>query len=169
MAKNIVLTGFMGVGKSTIGRRAAKRLGRRFVDTDEEIEKKFHKTISEIFAQEGETAFRRYEQELVAELAAQNGLIIATGGGVVKSAENRRLLRQNGFLVYLDADVDKIISNVGNTDKRPLLRGKNREQILALMKERAPLYQDHDCRIDTSALGLPQCVDEIIKLDKMLK
>ena len=107
MRKNIVLIGFMGTGKTAVGRRLARRLKRKFVDTDAEIEKITGKTIAQIFARDGATRFRSEEALLVKKLAPKEGLVISTGGGLVLNPENVRLLRENGIFVALAADPDK--------------------------------------------------------------
>lgn len=101
--KNIALIGYMGTGKTTIGKRLARRLGLSFVDTDAYIEKQQGKSISRIFEQEGEPAFRRMEESVLAALAEEENLLISTGGGIVLSEQNRKLLKERTFLVTLTA------------------------------------------------------------------
>lgn len=105
---NIVLIGMPGCGKSTVGRRLAHALGRRFVDTDEEIKKAAQKSIADIFAEDGEEMFRIWETRILAELGKQSGLVIATGGGCVTRAENYPLLHQNGSIYWLQRDIEKL-------------------------------------------------------------
>ena len=129
MSRNLILCGFMGSGKTTVGRRLAKMLERPFLDIDAYIEEKQGMTITDIFAQQGEEAFRRMEREACAELAAQDGLIIGCGGGTVLREENARLLKQNGIILLLDVPL-------------PLLQKLNRAKVISdLYKERIPLYR----------------------------
>jgi len=141
MKKNIVLIGFMGVGKSTLGRRLAKRLGYKFIDTDSAIEEITGKTVEQIFRIDGETRFRSEEKLLVRKLAGQSGLVIATGGGMVLAPESVALLQQNGVLILLRADHEVILQRVKNKKHRPLLsKGDLFENIVRLSKERESIY-----------------------------
>ena len=108
MEKNIVLIGFMGTGKTAVGTRLARRLGREFVDTDNEIEQITGMTIRDIFYKEGEIRFRSEEALIVKRLAERTGLVIATGGGVI-NPDNLHLLKQNGILICLEADPEDIL------------------------------------------------------------
>jgi shikimate kinase len=140
----VVLTGFMGTGKSTVGRALAELLGREFVDTDRIIEQR-HGPIPAIFAEQGEGAFRRYERDVAAELADRDGLVIATGGRLMVDAVNARRLGETGDVVCLDASLDTILERVdvdGAGDTRPLLRGDDvRERVAALLAERTEAYE----------------------------
>src|SRR5688572_15249289 len=107
--RNIILTGFMGTGKSTVGRRLARRLGWTFVDTDELIEQREGRSIPDIFAQDGEPAFRDLETELARDLANSKNQVIATGGGMVLREENLRALEQAGAVVLLEAGIEEIL------------------------------------------------------------
>ena len=120
-SKNIVITGFMGTGKSTVGQMLAARLGRRFVDMDVILSARAGKAISAIFAEEGEAVFRSAEATLCAELAQERGLVISTGGGALVSAENRDALGASGVLVCLNASADEILRRLAATADRPLL------------------------------------------------
>ena len=160
---NIVLTGFMGVGKSTTGKILAQKLKLNFVDTDEEIEKIYNMTIPEIFAKYGETKFREYETEVIKKVSEKDGCLISCGGGVVKSETNMNYLKQSGKIVNLYASVDKIIKNIDNDANRPLIFGKSKDEIANLMNEREKFYKNCHIRIDVTDLSPEQAADEIIK------
>jgi shikimate kinase len=139
----IFLVGMMGSGKSTVGRRLASTLGRPFIDSDKEIEQRCGVTVATIFEVEGEAGFRRREAALVDELSARPGLVLATGGGAVLLEENRRHLRERGFVVYLCASVSELWHRLRHDKVRPLLRTPNpRQRIAELVTERDPLYRD---------------------------
>lgn len=161
--KNIVLTGFMGVGKSTTGRIVAKKLGVQLLDTDEEIEKSCKMTISEIFAKYGEEKFREIETKVIKSLSEKRGCVISCGGGVVKSKTNMDYLKRYGKIVNLYASVDKIIQNIGDDTNRPLIYGKNRNEIEKLMQDREEFYKNCDLRIDVTMLSPDEAAEEIIK------
>ncbi len=131
--RNIVLVGMPSCGKSSVGLALATSLSRPFADTDKEIEKMRGASIPEIFAREGEEAFRLYEEEAIAELSKKHGIVIATGGGAIKRARNCLNLKENGVIVYLKRDLASL-----SDEGRPLSQGGNIER---LYKERAPLYE----------------------------
>ncbi|MFZ1466348.1 MAG: shikimate kinase, partial [Anaerolineae bacterium] len=140
-SRNIVLTGFMGTGKSSVGRYVAARLRRPFVDMDALIEERQGQTVAAIFAVEGETTFRRYESDMVHELTAQTGLVIATGGGALVNPANREALLATGAVICLQADADEVLRRVGSNGTRPLLNVENpRQHIEHLLTQRAPAY-----------------------------
>src|SRR3990172_13053163 len=119
--KNLVLTGFMGTGKSAVGRRVARRLRMRFVDMDEVLEERAGMSISRSFAERGEDAFREMESALAAELGAREGVVIATGGGAMLREQNRTTLGRNGIIVCLGCDAETVLRRLGRNDDRPLL------------------------------------------------
>ncbi len=138
---NIVLIGFMGTGKSSIGRRIAQRLGYRFADTDQLVAQKAGCSISDIFEARGEESFRDAESAALASLREAGRHVIATGGGIVDRAANTELLRAMGFVVWFSASEEVILERVSRNDKRPLLRGGDpRETIRRLLERRAPAY-----------------------------
>ncbi|MBZ0248342.1 MAG: shikimate kinase [Burkholderiales bacterium] len=140
---NVFLVGMMGAGKSTVGRALARRLGREFVDCDREIVERTGVPIATIFEIEGEAGFRRRESAVLAELAGRPGAVIATGGGAVLAAENRRLMREHGTVVYLHADLDHLHERTRHDSARPLLAtGDRRETLAALLAARDPLYRE---------------------------
>jgi shikimate kinase len=154
----------MGTGKTTIGRRLAGRLGRPFIDTDAAIEEITGKTIPQIFARDGVIRFRSEEALLVKKLACREGLVIATGGGVVLNPENVRLLKENGVLIAFTAEPEVICQRVKNLKDRPLLgKGDQREAIDRLLKERDGVYDIAAHTINTGCCSQEQAVDEIIR------
>jgi shikimate kinase len=142
--RNIVLTGFMGTGKSTVGRLLAERLGYEFVDTDQLIEER-HGAIADIFRTRGEDAFRRIERDLAAELATRDRLVISTGGRLMLDPHNAASLGRHGRVFCLVATADEILARVtrdGSSRERPLLAGPDtRQRIVDLLAERAPAYR----------------------------
>ncbi|MFN8444208.1 MAG: 3-dehydroquinate synthase [Caldilineaceae bacterium] len=161
--KNIVLTGFMGTGKSTIGSLLAQRLNRRFVDMDSELEASFGKPIARVFAEEGEAAFRTAESKLCADLAREQGLVISTGGGALVNAQNRATLAEMGILLCLNASADEILRRVAHYEDRPLLAGSyddKRTKIKNLLRQRRPAYSAILHQIETTG----RTPDEILAL-----
>jgi len=154
--------GFMGTGKSEVGRRLAQRLGRAFVDTDRLVEKRAGKRIATIFAEDGEPAFRTLERAAVAEAAGRGGPVVAVGGGAVLDPENVRCLRAAGVLVYLTARPEIIMGRVGDGSNRPLLQGDPRAAVARLLAERGPVYAAAaDITVDTSGRTAGEVVGEI--------
>lgn len=156
---NIVITGFMGTGKTTVGRRLAELIGRPFVDADSEIVGRAGKTIPQIFAEDGESAFRALERQLCAELAAQTGLVIATGGGMLVDKSNLALMLASGFVVCLDASPKTIIARLGETDDRPLAK-----QWAALLEQRRGAYAAIPTHVNTTKKLPDEIAQEIIAL-----
>lgn len=139
----VFLIGPMGSGKTTIGRQVAEHLQLKFIDCDNELEKRTGADINLIFDIEGETGFRVRENRLLDELTQQSGILLATGGGVVVLEENRKILGDRGFIVYLEASVDKQMKRLTRDKKRPLLPGDDRRQGLEkLAKKRDPYYRE---------------------------
>lgn len=164
MKKNIVLTGFMGSGKSSVGMRLAERMNRKFLDMDKEIEKVCGMTISDLFRRYGELRFRSEEKLMARKLADQSDLIIATGGGVVLERENIEALRRNGIIISLEARPEDIFQRVSRKKgTRPLLK-KNLtiNDIVEMLESRKELYQQADLIIGTSDKNIDEVVDEII-------
>lgn len=154
--RSLVLVGFMGSGKSTVGRELQSRLGYPLVDMDQVIEERAGKPISAIFADDGEPCFRDMESALLRELASDTSTrrIISTGGGVVGRAENRTLLREIGYVVWLKAPAEEILNRTSKNKSRPLLQTENPiDRILELMTGRNPLYDETShLTIDTNNL-----------------
>lgn len=160
---NIILMGFMGTGKSTVGKRLARILGWSFMDTDAEIERLTGLSVSEIFRRHGETRFRSEERLLVKRLKERENCVIATGGGTVLDPQNLEELAQSGVMITLYAPVDEIYERIGYRNDRPLLRGE-REEVEKLWAERQPFYRQADYIIDTTDMGIDEVVQEIIQL-----
>ncbi|NWG17366.1 MAG: shikimate kinase [Chloroflexi bacterium] len=159
--RNIVLTGFMGTGKTTVGQMVAEHLGRPFVDTDAEIVRQAGKSIAEIFATDGEPAFRHVERRLCRFLAAQGGLVIATGGGMLVDAGNRDVMLASGIVVCLTAHPDTILARLqDDPTERPLLRGDWR----ALMEQRRAAYAAIPCQVETTGKTPEQVAREVLAL-----
>jgi shikimate kinase len=144
MAKgNIFLVGMMGAGKTTLGRALAQRLGREFVDSDRILVERTGVPVATIFEIEGEEGFRRRESAVLAELALRDGLVVATGGGAVLSAENRQLLRARGTVIYLRARLESLWERTRQDTTRPLLATADPRATLAeLLEKREPLYRE---------------------------
>lgn len=164
MQQNIFLVGLMGSGKTTVGRLLAKRLGMRFVDSDQEIEARTGATISWIFEIEGEDSFRRREVETIKDLTSQKGIILATGGGAVVHPENRKNLKARGTVIYLRATVNNILQRTMHDKSRPLLQTENRRQkIEELAKQREKFYSEvADIIIDTGRPNVHAMVQTIM-------
>ena len=156
----IFLTGFMGVGKSKVGLSLARRMERLFIDTDQMVELRAGKSISAIFADEGEEYFRRVEHECIIETCDRADVVVALGGGAITRAENVAALRSSGVLVCLEADIDTIFARVDRRDDRPLLSGlgpvEKRARIENMMRERAPFYDQAHIKLRTSEAQAPE-------------
>ena len=158
----VFLTGFMGTGKSTVGRALARRLGTRFVDSDAEIERRERMSVAQIFAERGEAEFRRAEANVLAELAAGDA-VVALGGGAIVADDNYATLHRSGPIVCLCASVDEIVRRVGRDGRRPLLAGENREaRIRELLAARREAYARADVQIDTTGVDVNAVVDRIV-------
>ena len=141
MKKNIVLCGFMGSGKSTIGKLTAEKLGARFIDTDAYIEKRENMTISEIFKVHGEEYFRNLELEVCNELSEMTKTVISTGGGTMLRDENVKALKKNGIVFLLNVSPNVVLTRLNNDTSRPLLmRPDKKKAVTELLSNRLPLY-----------------------------
>lgn len=161
--RNVVLTGFMGTGKSSVGRLLADRLGFRYRDLDALIVAEEGISINEIFARHGESHFRALETEAVRRMAREDRCVLSTGGGAVISPENRGLLWESGVVVNLTASVDEVCRRLREDADRPLLKDdRSGERIAAMMAEREQFYGDAELRIDTTGKSVEDVVAEII-------
>lgn len=162
--KNIYLVGFMGTGKSAVGRELAKKKKWHFVDLDELIEFKEKRAITDIFAQEGEPYFRRIEKKTLKEVAKEKGFVVACGGGIVVNEENIKIMQDSGAIICLKATPSAILKRVSGQTHRPLLNVKDpKKRIELLLKLRSPYYAKADKSIDTSKLSVKEVVGKISK------
>lgn len=163
LSANIVLVGFMGTGKSAVGRVIAQKLEFHFIDTDDVIEQTSKAKISDIFAEHGEDYFRDLESQAVKSVALMKNQVVATGGGVVLRSSNIDLLRTGGPIFCLNATPKAIWDRVRNSRSRPLLCGPEPlKKIETLLDKRAPYYALADHQIETTGVSVDRVADEII-------
>ncbi len=154
----------MGVGKSALGRRVAKELGFRFLDSDDCIEKKVGKKIPQIFESEGEARFRQYEREFIESGHPSEGCVVSCGGGLVVQEGMKELLKQKGIVICLFASVESIIERTRRNRNRPLLNVENpAERIRQLLEEREPIYMDSGACITTDGRTIPEVVGHMMR------
>lgn len=159
MSTNIYLVGMMGAGKTTVGRQLARRLGWRFFDVDHEVEARAGVPIPTIFELEGEAGFRKRESAVIEDLAREQGLVIATGGGAVMNADNRATLAKSGFVAYLNVPVQVLFERTRRDRNRPLLQVDDpRARIASLHTLRDPLYREIADIVIDSGRGSPAAV-----------
>lgn len=158
----IVLVGFMGAGKSAVGRRLAGRLKFRFVDLDHRIEERAWKKIAELFREQGEAAFRALEREEAGAVSGLEDVVVAAGGGAFVVPATRELLRKGALTVWLQCDLETTLRRVRAGGSRPL--AGNREIMRALLAEREPSYRQADVTVDTSRRKPREVVDRIVEL-----
>jgi len=170
-SENIYLVGLMGAGKTTIGRQLAKNLGLPFYDSDKAIEESTGVDIPTIFEFEGENGFRDREQKMLQQLTELKGIVLATGGGAILREENRKLLKENGIVIYLQCSIDRIMERTRRDTQRPLLKTANpKERIEQLYKEREPLYLNcADLVVDTGIMQSKAAVNYILEEYKSIK
>jgi len=162
--RSIVLVGLMGVGKSTVGRRLAKRLGLEFVDSDHEIEQAAGYTISEIFDRFGEPSFRDGERRVIARLVHGEPKVIATGGGAFMDPETRALILQDCIVVWLDAEIPLLAERVSRRDTRPLVKDKDAKAVLTeLAAKRNPIYAQAHIHVRSDSNPHDDAVERIIR------
>lgn len=161
--RSIVLVGLMGAGKSTVGRRLARRLGLEFVDADDAIEEAAGMSVAEIFARYGESHFREGERRVIARLVGGRAKVIATGGGAFVDPETRRTILSDAIAVWLDADIETLVSRVSRRDHRPLLVGKDAATVLReLAEKRRPFYAEAPIRVVSQPAPHSITVDAIL-------
>ena len=168
MKRNLVLIGFMGTGKTAVGKRLGELASRPFHDMDTELEARAGKSIADIFADDGEPAFRAMESALAAEWRARlSGCVIACGGGVVLNPANIEVLGANGVLVCLNASVEEILSRTASSSDRPLLETPEKEQrVRALLDERKALYAAIPHQVATTGRSVEQVMAEVLGIWK---
>ncbi|WP_310732505.1 shikimate kinase [Paenibacillus sp. 1011MAR3C5] len=159
----VVLIGFMGTGKSSVSRLLAEKLAWSCADSDAEVERAEGRSISDIFAEDGEQAFRDMESHELSKLLKQHShTVIATGGGAVLREDNRSAMLQHGFVVALSADPEQIIARVLLDKSRPLLEGAVRERVYGLLETRKGAYDFAHLTVDTTELSVEEVVDCIV-------
>ena len=162
--RSVVLVGLMGSGKSTIGRRLAQRLGMRFADADDEIERAADMTISDIFARFGEAHFRDGERRVIARLLAEKPMVLATGGGAFINEETRALILRDSLCIWLDADIATLVERVGRRSHRPLLRNRDPGEVLReLAAVRNPIYAEAHLRVSSASTPHDHTVRAILE------
>ena len=161
----IILTGFMGTGKTAVGQALAQKLKYDFLDTDLMVEAETGKSITEIFEKEGETVFRDHERKMVKRALEKDNVVVATGGGAVLDEQNLSLAKEKGVLIALSAPPDVILERIKNLQTRPLLKERSQwETIQNLLSRRSPYYRKADFIIETAGRKIDETVDEILKI-----
>ena len=168
MARNIILVGPMGAGKTTIGKQLAQQLGREFYDCDRVIEEHTGADIPLIFELEGEQGFRKREKNMLLELTQKEDIVLATGGGAVLDPENRKQLTKSGFVIYLNAPLSQLINRTSKDKNRPLLQTADpRKKLEEIMAVRDPLYREvADAIIETDGSPVRNVVKKLVTLAK---
>ena len=162
---NIYLVGFMGTGKSVVGRELAKKYKRQFIDLDELIEMKEKRRICDIFVKDGEPYFRRIEKKALRGVAVEKKLIVSCGGGIVIDKENIQLMKKTGLIICLTATPQVILKRVSGCKHRPKLNvAQPKKQIEFLLKLRFPYYAQADETINTSRISVKEVVGRVLKL-----
>lgn len=158
------LVGFMGTGKTAVGREVAKKLNQQFLDLDSLIEEKEKRQISQIFSQDGEAYFRNAEKQALKEISTRRNLVASCGGGIVLDKENIQIMKKTGVLICLSSRVEVILARTRGYRYRPLLNVDNPEKrIEELLKIRAPFYAQADYTIDTSNLAISSVVSKVLE------
>jgi shikimate kinase len=161
---NLYLVGFMGVGKSAIGRRVADELGMRFIDSDQVIEQEQGQKIPEIFASAGESYFRKLERQFVENGHPENGCVVSCGGGLVVQPGMKELLKSKGIVICLFASAETIIERTSRNKNRPLLNVVDpAAKVRALLAEREPIYMDSGACITTEGRTIPEVVHHMVR------
>ncbi|PFJ12606.1 shikimate kinase [Bacillus cereus] len=158
--KSIYITGYMGAGKTTIGKALSEELHMDVVDTDQKIEETQEKAIRHIFAEEGEMVFRDYESEMLRSLPIYN-VIITTGGGIIERAENRKWMKENGTVVYLYCDPYVIAERLHEDTTRPLFQKEDIDTFVTKFESRRAYYEEADIHIDTTNKSVEQIMNEL--------
>ncbi len=163
--QGVVLVGFMGSGKSSVGKALARKIGAQFVDVDERIEAAAGRKIRDLFAEEGEAAFREREKAALREVLSERGRIVATGGGAFLDEGNRALLKRYAPVVYLEASPEAVLERLSGDVDRPLLRGGAHERIVRdLLTRRVPGYRQADFTVNTDGRTVDEVAGNVLAL-----
>jgi shikimate kinase len=164
-SRQVVLVGFMGAGKSSVGKVLAERLGAEFVDVDERIEETSGKSVGEIFASRGEGTFREMEKAAIRDAVSVPGRVVAAGGGAFVDEANRRTLKAYAPVFFLDVSVESVLERLSGDRSRPLFPGGKEEgKLRKLMERRRPAYQEADFTVSTDDRSVPEIADRILAL-----
>ncbi|GGA31549.1 shikimate kinase [Kroppenstedtia guangzhouensis] len=163
MGKHIILIGFMGTGKSTVGQMLAEQLECPWLDTDTEVERLAGKSIPQLFEEEGEAHFRRWEKRVLQQVLEQTPSVITTGGGIVLDPENVFRIRSRGWVVALDASEEELLRRLTADRSRPLLRGDVRKRVTDLKKSRRNAYNFADFSLDTTGKSPQETAEKILQ------
>ncbi|MDM5338924.1 shikimate kinase [Fictibacillus enclensis] len=158
--KPIFLTGFMGSGKTTVGSLLGEELNLPVIDTDRLIEETYGKTVAEIFAEGGEAVFRSYEAAILAELPKEDA-VITTGGGLAVSAENRKFMMENGFVIFLSCSLETIFERLKEDTSRPLFNQEKKKEMQKLYESRLPIYRDCHWALETGGCHPEEAAERI--------
>ena len=162
--RSIVLVGLMGAGKSTVGRRLAKKLGLEFTDADAEIERAAGKAVPDIFRDHGEAYFREGERKVIARLLDSGPQVLATGGGAFMNEETRHNIAHRGISVWLRADMNLLMKRVRRRDNRPLLKAEDPEEVMRqLIAQRYPVYGQADVTVESRDVPHNSIVSDVIR------
>lgn len=164
----MILVGMMGSGKTTVGRLAASRFGLKFIDLDEEIERKTGMKIAEIFPRYGEDEFRRLESETLEGIESSDDLVLSVGGGAMMNPENVKAMRKMGKIVYLQTSLEELGRRLeSEKDNRPLLQGDSREKLKELLAKRRPIYETADIILVTEHFTPEEMAEVIARLARL--
>ncbi|MBM7646349.1 shikimate kinase [Scopulibacillus daqui] len=158
--ETIYLTGFMGAGKTTIGKKLGEELSMTVVDTDKMIEEICQKKISDIFKEDGEVRFREYESRILKSLSLKHA-IVTTGGGIINSQENRRFMKENGIVIYLHCDPKVILRRLRDDTTRPLLEKNKDKTVVNMLDARLPYYLEADYTVNTTMKSVDTIITEM--------
>lgn len=168
MKKNIYLVGFMGTGKSTIGKQLARVTGRKFIDTDKELERRFEMSVNAIFEKKGEIFFREEEKKLAFELALQANMVVSAGGGTIMDPDTFETFKATGIMICLYADREELVMRLKRTNKRPTLKGADiEEKIHRLIEERDKIFTKIPIKVDTTNMTPREVVQKLMQLFKI--
>jgi len=170
----IFLVGYMGAGKTSVGRSLALRMNLSYIDTDHFIEKRYHKKVSDIFATEGEERFREIEHLILLEVSEYEDIVIATGGGLPCFNENMAIMNEKGITIYLDVPVEELAARLGaSKNKRPVLKSRSGEELIDFIKEslsaRKPFYEQAKIRYQAGSKYSNDDIESIIKALERIK